>query len=85
LFEFVLRSKLLEAKTDIAGLYAGNPKRKTSRPTTEALLRAFNYIDLIGIKGVDGISYHLTSLTAVQQRILELLGFSTDTYTQLIQ
>jgi len=84
LFEFVLTGKLFETKTDIAGLYAGNPKRKTSRPTTEALLRAFN-VDLIGIKGVDDIiSYHLTPLTALQQRILELLGFSTDTYTQLV-
>jgi len=84
LLEFVVRSKLDEARVDIAGLYAGNPKRSTSRPTTEALLGAFNYIDLIGIEGVDGISYHLTPLTALQQYILELLGFSSAIYTQLI-
>ena len=85
LLEFVVRSKLFETETDIAGLYAGNPKRKTSRPTTEALLGAFNYIDLIGIKEIDGISSHLTPLTPLQQDILELLGFSSTIYTQLIE
>lgn len=83
LLEFVVRSKLSEARIDIAGLYAGNPKRKTSRPTAEALLGAFSYIDLIVIKGVDGILCHLTPLSFLQQLILESLGFSLDTYTQL--
>jgi transposase len=85
LLEFVVRSKLFEANADIAGLYAGNPKRSTSRPTTEALLGAFSYIDLIGIEGTDGISYHLTQLTALQQYILELLDFPEEVYTQLIE
>ena len=85
LLEFVVRNKLFETGTDIAGLYASNPRRKTSRPTTEALLGAFNYIDLIGIKEIEDISYHLTPLTALQQDILELLGFSSAIYTQLIE
>jgi transposase len=85
LFEFVVRSKLAEEEATIAGLYAGNPKRSTARPTTEILLEAFSYIDLIGIKGIDGISYQITPLTALQQRILELLGFSHATYTQLVE
>ena len=85
LLEFVVRSKLFEANADIVGLYAGNPKRKTKRPTTEALLGAFSYIDLIGIEGIDGISYHLTPLTALQQYILELLDFSPAIYTQLME
>jgi len=77
--------KLSETINDIAGLYAGNPKRSTSRPTAEALLSAFSYIDLIGIEGIDGISYHLTTLTYLQLLILELLGFSSEIYTQLIE
>jgi len=85
LLEFVVRSKLFTANADLAGLYAGNPKRRTSRPTAEALLGAFSYIDLIGIKGINGISYHLTPLTTLQQLILELLDFSSATYTQLIE
>ncbi|EDN70087.1 conserved hypothetical protein [Beggiatoa sp. PS] len=84
LLEFVVRSKLAKAETDIAGLYAGNPKRRTARPTSEALLRAFNYIDLIIIKEDGSTLCHLTPLTVLQQRILELLGFSPDIYTQLI-
>ena len=85
LLEFVVRSKLFTANADLAGLYAGNPKRRTSRPTAEALLGAFSYIDLIIIKGINGISYHLTPLTTLQQLILELLDFSSVTYTQLIE
>ena len=84
LLEFVVRSKLEEESADLVGLYAGNPKRRTARPTAEALLGAFNYIDLTRIKEVDGISYHLTPLTALQQNILELLGFSSTIYTQLV-
>jgi transposase len=85
LLEFVVRHQLSESESEseIAGLYAGNPKRSTKRPTAEALLGAFSHIDLVGIKGTDGISYHLTPLTALQQRILELLGFSPEIYTQL--
>jgi hypothetical protein len=40
---------------------------------------------IVGIEGTDGISYQLTPLTALQQRILELLGFSHATYTQLTE
>lgn len=85
LLEFVVRRKLDEDRTDIAGLYAGNPKRRTNRPTAEALLSAFSYIDLIAIEGIDGISYHLTPLTSLQQYILELLGFPSEIYTQLME
>lgn len=85
LLEFVVRSQLSEAETDLAGLYAGNPKRRTKRPTSEAFLGSFSYICLVGIKEIDGISYHLTPLTALQQGILEWLGFSPATYTQLVE
>jgi len=85
LLEFVVRSSLFRANADIAGLYAGNPKRSTARPTAEALLGAFSYVDLVGIEGVDGISYNLTPLTDLQQYILELLDFSPKIYTQLVE
>jgi len=41
LLEFVVRSKLAEEEATIAGLYAGNPKRSTARPTAEALTYSF--------------------------------------------
>jgi hypothetical protein len=48
-------------KPERISLYAGNPKRKTSRPT--ALLGAFSEINLIVIKEIDGTSSHLTPLS----------------------
>jgi len=83
LLEFLVRSKLFETGIDITGLYAGNPKRGTKRPTAEALLSAFSYIYLVGTKGTEATSYHLTSLSVLQQGILDLLGFSPTIYTQL--
>jgi len=77
LLEFVDCLQLFRANADIAGLYAGNPVQSTTRPTAEALLGAFNYIDLVGIEGIEGTLYNLTQLTDLQQYILELLDEST--------
>jgi transposase len=41
LVEFEVRRSLQQAKEQLAGLYAGQPKRTTARPTTELILRAF--------------------------------------------
>jgi len=41
LLEFTVRRRLAEEKEKLAGLYAGNPKRSTARPTAEAMLEAF--------------------------------------------
>jgi hypothetical protein len=41
LFEHVLRKNLHTSGESMSGLYAGNPKRQTSKPTTERLLKAF--------------------------------------------
>jgi transposase len=83
LLEFVVRGELFKTNTDITGLYAGNPKRRTRRPTAELLLGAFNYVDLVITNRIDGTSYHLTKLSSLQQHILDLLGFSPTIYTQL--
>ena len=37
LLEFVVQRQLFESESEIAGLYAGNPKRCTKQPTAEAL------------------------------------------------
>ena len=83
LLEFVVRGELFKTNTDITGLYAGNPKRRTRRPTAELLLGAFNYVDLVITNRIDDTSYHLTKLNSLQQHILDLLGFSPTIYTQL--
>src|SRR5205823_2470195 len=46
LLEFVGRRQLATAGVQLAGLYAGNPKRETARPTAERLLEAFQEITL---------------------------------------
>ncbi len=46
LLEGVLRQRLRERQMELAGLFAGNPKRRTSLPTTERLLEAFSEITL---------------------------------------
>jgi len=83
LLEFVVRRRLAAEGSQLAGLYAGNPKRATARPTAELLLKAFKEITLTIIQEADQTSYHLTPLTRVQQRILELLGFPVTIYTVL--
>src|SRR5216683_8131345 len=67
----------------LAGLYAGNPQRETDRPTAERLLEAFQDITLTIIKGPHQTERHVTALRPLQQRILEILGFSSALYTRL--
>jgi transposase len=83
LVEFVGRRQLSAEGTTLAGLYAGNPRRATARPTAEHLLEAFEDITLTIVKGPEQIVRHMTALSPLQQRILELLGFSSALYTRL--
>ena len=83
LLEFVVRRQLAAAGAKLAGLYAGNPKRETDRPTAERLLEAFQDITLTLIQSPQQTDRHLTALSPLQQRILELLGFSSALYTRL--
>jgi len=83
LLEFVVRRSLAVEGAKLAGLYAGNSKRATARPTAERLLEAFRGITLTVIQEPYQTRRHLTPLSEVQQRILALLGFSTDIYARL--
>ena len=82
IIEFVVRRSLAEAQETLSGLYAGNPKRRTARPTAELLLDAFDDITLsIRFNQVGKIEEkHLTPLNELQKRILGLLGLSSDIY-----
>jgi transposase len=81
--ELVIRRRLAAARTGLAGLYAGNPKRATARPTTERLLERFEGLTLTIIREGRRRRYHLTPLSRVQRRILALLNFPVDIYTRL--
>ena len=83
LMEFVGRRHLALEKEKIAGLYAGNPKRETARPTAERLLEAFQEVTLTVIELPQQTICHVTPLSPVQLRILEILGFSSEVYTRL--
>jgi transposase len=83
LLEFRVRQRLAERKEKLAGLYAGNPKRATHRPTAEALLEAFKDIHLSVVTLGEQVHRYLTPLTALQKRILDLLGSPLDIYAKL--
>lgn len=83
LLEFVVRRQLAVEEASLSGLYAGNPKRETAQPTTERLLEAFQEVTLTVVEGADRVYRHLTALSPLQERILELLGFSSRVYTRL--
>jgi transposase len=83
LLEFLVRRRLSEEQSKLAGLYAGNPKRSTVRPTAEMLLEAFKHITLTLIHERQQSRCHLTPLTPLQERILRLLGLSPLIFTHL--
>jgi transposase len=83
LLEFGVRRRLATAKTTLAGLYVGNPKRATAHPTAERLLEAFQGLTLTVIREGRRRRRHLTPLSRVHQRILRLLDFPVATYMRL--
>ncbi len=83
LTEFQVRRRLAEQKDALAGLYAGNPKRSTSRPTAEALLESIKNITLSVVTLDQQMSRHLNPLSELQKKILALLDFSADIYDRL--
>jgi len=85
LIEFVVRRALKQAEATLVGLYPQNPKKATAIPTTERLLQVFSNINLTIIQFPDHVLHHVTPLTALQVRILELLGLSPDIYRSLVE
>ena len=83
LVEFVVRRRLAAEGETLSGLYAGNAKRETARPTAERLLEAFQEVTLTVVEGVHHVYRYVTALSPLQERILELLGFSSRVYTRL--
>ena len=85
LVEFVARQQLKKEGREIAGLYAGNEKRATASPTTEMMLRAFRGVSLIVVEVAGELKAMLSPLTALQERLLELLGLTANVYLRLVQ
>jgi len=83
LVEYVVRRGLKSAGETLSGLYAGNPKRQTARPTTERLLKAFGGICLSVVRLSNQVIRYVTPLSPLQRRILVLLGISPSIYESL--
>lgn len=83
LTEYLVRRSLLEAQESLAGLYPGNPKQTTQRPTGERIFRAFRGVTLSCISLPGQQIRHMTPLSPLQSRILQLLKLSDSLYTSL--
>jgi transposase len=85
LLEFVVRRQLKQNQEQLVGLIANNPKKGIDTPTTERLLKIFDGVTLTIVHLPGQIIRHVTPLSALQIRILELLGLSPGVYTRLAE
>lgn len=77
LIEFVARFALQTSQQKLTGLYAGNPKRATERPSAEQLLKAFDNLNLYVFPDS---SIFVTTLSALHRQILVLLKLPESIY-----
>lgn len=82
LTEFVVHRSLLENGETLTGLYPGNPTKATNKPSTERLLRAFKGITLSVIDLPGQHIQHVSPLSSLQRRILQLLRFDDSIYSE---
>jgi transposase len=83
LLEWLVRKRLRQEGAKLQGAYAGQPGRKTDRPSAELLLGAMKTIS-VSVVEVNGRTHVLLSpLTAVQIRLLELWGLPPDVYEKV--
>jgi len=83
LLEWRVRERLRQEGAKLQGIYAGQPGRKTDRPSAELLLRAMKTISVSVVES-NGQTYALLSpLTEVQTRLLELWGLPPDLYEKV--
>ena len=85
LLEFVVRRQLKQNQEQLVGLIENNPKKGIHNPTTERLLKMFADVTLTIVRSPGQVIRHVTPLSALQIRILELLGLPPGVYTQLAE
>ncbi|HEX7433366.1 MAG TPA: hypothetical protein VF326_06890 [Anaerolineaceae bacterium] len=83
MIEFVVHRKLKQNHETLPGLIENNPKKGIDNPTTERLLKQFEniYLSIVHLPGQ--IIRHVSPLSPVKTRILELRGLSLDIYSHL--
>ncbi|WP_143855737.1 IS1634 family transposase [Nostoc sp. 'Peltigera membranacea cyanobiont' 232] len=77
LMEFVVRQALQLTQQSLAGLYDGNPKRKTNRPSAERMLQAFCHLTLYYLPDS---TIFITPLSELQKQILSLMKMPESLY-----
>ncbi len=80
LIEIVTRRYLNQHDEALAGLYEGNPNRKTTTPTAVKLLRAFRGISRVQFIASSKDGPYTTPLTPLQMKILSMLGIDSAIY-----
>jgi transposase len=77
LFEIRVRAGLAAAKEELSGLYEGQPKRKTSRPTATRLLKAIARLEitLTCVESENDSQWYVSPLPPLLLRILELVAY----------
>ncbi|WP_406694596.1 hypothetical protein V5E97_26355 [Singulisphaera sp. Ch08] len=83
LFEVLVRRGQDQDGVDLAGLYPGQAKRTTDRPTAKRVLEAIVRagVTLIQEVGDEGCRWHRTVLPVLLKRVLGYLGLSEEAYT----
>jgi len=86
LFEVLVRRGQDQDGADLAGLYPGQAKRTTDRPTAQRVLEAIarTGVTLTRVVSEGGCRWHLPALPVLVSRVLGYLGLSDEVYTRLV-
>jgi transposase len=86
LFEVLVRRGQEQHGEELPGLYPGQARRTTDRPTASRVLSAIARckITVIGMDEGDGCRWHLTPLPPLVRRVLAYLGLAETVYTQIV-
>jgi transposase len=85
LVEWVVRERLRKEGAKLQEVYAGQPGRKTARPSAELLLGVLKTISVSVVEVNGQIHVLLSPLTKVQKRLLELWDLPPDLYEKVIR
>ena len=77
LMEFVVRLAIQNTQDSLSGLYEGNPKRATARPSAEQMLKAFTNLTIYFLPSSQ---VFITPLSDLQRQILVLMKLPDSIY-----
>jgi transposase len=83
LVEWAARERLRQERAKLQGVYAGQPGRKTDRPSAELLLGVLKTVSISVIEVSGRVHALLSPLTEVQKRLLELWDLPPDLYEKV--